>query len=1555
MPGAPGLPSFASTPSLHERFESQVDRTPDAIAVALGSERITYRELDRRANRLAHRLRRAGVVPDTLVALAVERSIDMVVGILGILKAGGAYVPLDSAYPRDRLEFMLVDSGSKLLVTHDGASPPDAGAGVQVVRIESTAGEPDTRVAAGVDPDHAGHAAYVIYTSGSTGRPKGVIVTHGNVVRLFTATDAWYGFGPDDVWTLFHSYAFDFSVWELWGALLYGGKLVVVPYLVSRSPESFFQLLVAEGVTVLNQTPSAFRQLQHVALASPASQALALRFVIFGGEALELQGLRPWFERYGDRQPRLVNMYGITETTVHVTYRPIGWEDLRANLGSVIGEPIPDLGVHLFDDKLQPVPDGTPGEICVEGAGLARGYLNRPELTAERFIHLHTDALGRGHPVRLYRSGDQARRLPNGDLEYLGRIDMQVKIRGFRIELGEIETVIASHPAVREVVVIAREDTPGDKRLVAYLSSTDTAPEGLIEALRERLRERVPAYMVPAAFVRLPRLPLTENGKVDRRALPAPDASRPALETEFVEPEGQTEIAIAAIWRRLLRLDRIGANDSFFDLGGSSLLAVESLSVLRNELGRTVPVVALFRHPTVRGLAGELAGGGDGALALADVRDRAERQKQVRRDAVAIIGMAGRFPGARNVGELWANLCAGVEGVRFFEEGELDPRVVRPRSPAEHYVRARGVLDHADKFDAAFFGESPALAELMDPQQRVLLEVAWAAFEDAGVVPGKHGTTIGVFAGTGHNTYWLKNVVNRPDRIEALSELQMIISNDKDFVATRIAHKLNLLGPAISVHTACSTSLVATSLAFRSLIDHECDIALAGGASITVPQNAGHVYSEGAMQSADGHTRPFDALATGTVFSDGAGAVVLKRLADARRDGDRIYAVIRGAAINNDGAAKASYTAPSVAGQAAVIAMAHAVADVDPATISYVEAHGTATPLGDPVEVAALTQAFRARTAATGFCAIGSIKSNLGHMTATSGVAGLIKTALALRERKLPPTLFFETPNPHIDFAATPFFVQDKLTDWKAQQGQGRDQPLRAGVSSFGVGGTNAHVIVEAAPPPVAAGPRRDAEVLLLSAKSAPALANAAAELGAFLEANPGVDLADVGYTLQTRRAHFAHRRIVVAATAANAAAALRAAPEAGLTSRIDKRDPGVGFVFPGQGTQYVGMGSSLYAREPAFKTAFDRCADAVRPFLPRDPPRDLREVCFATAEGEEAAAVLRQTGYTQPALFALGYALGATWMSWGVEPTVMVGHSVGEFVAATLAGVFSVEDGAALVAQRGQLMQALPPGAMLSVRQAAAAIEPRLPPGLALAASNGPELCVVSGPAAAIDDFEAALTRDGIACKKLFTSHAFHSAMMDPVVAPFTDIVAAVKRAPPRIPIVSTATGGLLGDDEAIDPGYWARHLRLPVRFMEALRVAGVDPGRVLLEVGPRGTSTTLARQILKTPNRDARATTVASLDDNPGAEVGAVLRALGRLWLAGVTPDFEAFQSFGRRHVVSLPSYPFARDRHWLEPGVPAAAAQPPVAAGGTLEQTILDQLSAMGGQLRRLARSE
>ncbi len=1518
-------PSDEACITQHIEFQAAI--RPEAIAVTCDGTSLTYRELNHRANQLAHRLRTLDAGPETLVAIGLERSLEMVVGLLGILKSGAAYLPIDLAYPRDRVQFMFEDARPAVLLTSSSqreALPGD----VPVLLLDdwsALAGEPVDDPEPLARPENL---AYVIYTSGSTGKPKGCQVTHANVARLFTSTRHWYGFGPDDVWTFFHSHAFDFSVWEIWGALVYGGRVVVVPYLVSRSPEAFHDLLVSERVTVLNQTPSAFRNLIHADLASGrAPDALALRYVIFGGEALELQMLRPWFDRHGDQEPRLVNMYGITETTVHVTYRPIGMAELERNAGSVIGEPIPDLQLYVLDPQLVPVAAGDVGEIHVAGAGVSRGYLNRPDLTAERFFEWTSPA---GESVRLYKTGDLARPLPDGDLEYLGRSDHQVKIRGFRIETGEIESVLARHPEVRACAVIARNDRDGDARLVAYVVPAAERMPAQAE-LREHLAASLPDYMIPSAFVALAALPLTENGKLDRRALPAPATARPELATAYEPPVGTLEATLCEAFGDLLGIDTVGRHDNFFELGGDSMLATRLLQRIAKgrEAGGVIPTATLFHNPTPASLAASLEGRSGADIDPLRFASAHRSAADLASEPIAIVAMAGRFPGATDVEAFWKNLCEGKDSITFFAPDELDPGVSEKERNDPSYVRARGIIDGVEQFDAAFFGIAPREAELMDPQQRIFLELCWECMERGGHVPDASGS-VGVFAGMFNASYFQRHVAAHPELIERVGAFQVMLDNEKDFIATRVAHKLNLTGPAISVHTACSTSLVAICQAMDSLRLGQCDMALAGGITVTCPPRSGYFHQEGAMLSPDGHTRPFDAAAGGTVFSDGGAVVLLKRLSDAIADGNEVFAVIRGGATNNDGSGKASFTAPSSEGQAAVVAMAHQRAQVDPRSISYVETHGTATPVGDPIEVEGLTRAFRRGTQDVGFCRIGSVKSNIGHVVIAAGATGVIKTALALREGRIPGTVHFTTPNPEIPFDGSPFVVNASLSDWPATDG-----PRRAGVSSFGVGGTNAHVVLEEAPAMPASEPAQGPQLLVLSARTPAALARAASRLADHLEAHPDVNLADVAWTLAAGRKAFAHRIAVSADSAEHAVQQLRS-PE--TTAAIGRTRPArqsdVVFLFPGQGATYPGMGRQLYESEPAFRVAFDDCADALRGEL----GFDLRERVFS----DDAEALL-PTAIMQPATFAIEYSLAQFWMSHGLRPAAMIGHSVGEFVAATVAGVIALPDALRLVARRGAMMQAQPPGGMLSVRIPLADLMARLPSDLSLAAENAPGSCVVSGTLEAIARFQAQLEAEGVACRALRTSHAFHSHMMDAVVAPFRAEVAALTLSAPRIPIVSTATGQWLEAAQATSPDYWASHLREPVRFAAALGQVLDNPGRVLLEVGPRTTLAALSRQHPGLQKHHLAA--VPTLADAPTLEQSSLRLAAGQLWARGAALDPAMFDRRQVRARVRLPTYPFERQRYWVEAGsVPASNVVPhPALAAQSIETEVVEAVAA------------
>lgn len=873
---------------------------------------------------------------------------------------------------------------------------------------------------------------------------------------------------------------------------------------------------------------------------------------------------------------------------------------------------------------------------------------------------------------------------------------------------------------------------------------------------------------------------------------------------------------------------------------------------------------------------------------------------------VAIIGMACRFPGATTIEQFWLNLLEGHESVSFFSDEELREAGVDPDLlAAPNYVRASSVLDAIDLFDAAFFGLSPREASLTDPQHRLFLECAWEALEAAGYDPAQYTGSIGVFAGVGFNSYLISQIQLHQHLSGSAEEYQMLIGNDKDFLATRVAYKFGLRGPAVTIQTACSTALVATHLACQSLLSGESDIALAGGVSIHVPQKSGYLSQQGSIISPDGHCRPFDARAQGTVVGSGAGVVLLKRLEDALSDGDYLYAVIKGSAMNNDGSQKVGYTAPGIEGQSRVIRAAHRMAEVDPETISYIEAHGTGTPLGDPIEIAALTQAFGVCTYQKQFCAIGSVKSNIGHLDAAAGIAGLIKTALALKHRQLPPSINFETPNPGIDFTQSPFYVNTRLSPWHSDGG-----PRRAGVSAFGIGGTNAHVVLEEAPEGSPSAPLRSLHLLTLSARTATALDTLTAHLAAHLEQHPEHALPDIAYTLHIGRTVYAHRRVVVCKERDDALIAL-AASDTSLTGYSERNQRPIVFLFPGQGAQYMQMAHGLYQSEMVFRERVDYCSEVLRPHL----GLDLRAILYATAEQTETAMQrLEQTALTQPALFVIEYALASLWMSWDVHPTAMIGHSIGEFVAACLAGVMSLEDALELVAVRGRLMQRLPPGLMLAVALPAEELQALPAEGISLAAVNAPASSVVAGPIPAVEQFEQVLASRNVPYRRLRTSHAFHSHMMEPAQNDFVAYVRRVVLRPPRLAYLSNVTGDWITAREATDPSYWAGHLRQTVHFNRGIELLLQEPDRLFLEVGP---GQTLSSHVNRHPHKGAAHLALASLRhrDDTQSDEAHLLQTLGRLWLAGATIDWKRFHEHEQLRRVPLPTYPFERQRYWVE----------------------------------------
>ncbi|SCK42156.1 amino acid adenylation domain-containing protein [Variovorax sp. HW608] len=1488
--------------TVHAMFERQVAARGAAIALVGEDGALSYDEVARRAEVMARRLQSRGVRAGQAVGVMLDRSSAAVITLLGILKAGAAYVPVQPDFPAERIAFMLSHADVGLVVTqaaHRQLVPSER----PVLSIDDGRAADESALPPFAHAEADGESvAYVMYTSGSTGTPKGIEICHRSILRL--VVDAHYVDLPAGE-AMLHAapLGFDASTLEIWGPLLNGGICVVHDEQVPTGA-GLARTIERHSVRTAWLTAALF----NAVIDDDPLQLKGLTQLLAGGEALSVSHVRRAMAALPDTT--LINGYGPTEcTTFSATHRIP--RELPADARSVpIGRPINDTTLRVLSPTMAMLPAGLVGELCIGGRGLARGYLQRPDLTAERFV---ADPYG-GPGDRLYRTGDQVRWLQDGSIEYIGRVDGQVKIRGHRIETGEVEAALLTHPGVKSCAVIARKDASGRLSLVAYLVARGA--EVPWTTLRHHLADHLPEAMLPSAQVWLAQLPVTTNGKLDRRALPEPPRQRPDLAQAFEEARSDAERMVCAAFARALGIDQVGRNDNFFDLGGDSLLVLKVMKELQRASERRLSTNLFFRQPTPAALAASLQADGPVVPKREAVRPAARIGAEL--EPVALVAMAGRFPGAADVEQFWDNLLAGRESISFFDDATLDAGVSAALRADPLYVRARGIIDDIEQFDAAFFGINPKEAELMDPQHRVFLEICWECLERGGYVPDQAPGPVGVYGGMYNPTYFQRHVSTRPDLVEMLGEFQVMLANEKDYITTRVANKLSLTGPAVSVHTACSTSLVAVAQAFHALRTGQCRMALAGGASVNCPPRNGYLYNEGSMLSPDGHTRSFDAKAKGTVFSDGATVVLLKRLSDAIADGDTIYAVLRGAAVNNDGGAKASFTAPSVDGQAAVIEAALASSGVEARSISYIETHGTATPMGDPIEVEGLARAFAPHTADRGFCAIGSLKSNVGHMVTAAGAAGLIKAALSLHTEAIPATLHYESPNPAIDFDATPFYVNSRLLPWPREA-----VPRRAGVSSFGVGGTNAHVVIEEAPLRAPSDPATGPQLLTLSARSPAALAAAATRLADHLDTHRDVPLADVAHTLRVGRKAFAHRTSVVAGSVDEAVAALQSSDSparAGASQSAWVPQPV--FAFPGQGAQYAGMGRTLYENDAVFRAAFDECLRAFEGVL----GFDLRERMFS-----DDAAALAPTSVTQPATFALEYSLARQLMALKVQPAAMVGHSVGEFAAAVLAGVMHLEDAARLVARRGALMQALPAGTMLSVRTPAADLLPLLPEGISLAADNGPAVCVAAGPSDAIEQLRAALEAKGIVAKALQTSHAFHSAMMEPAVAPFEALVRETRLSPPRLPIYSTLTGRLLTDEEATDPHYWARHLRETVRFSPAVREVLAQLAHPLfIEIGPRNTLATLVRQHA---TKATPAPAVSLLLDQPQGESAAWRLAAGRLWAHGVELDLNALDTRARKHRVLLPTYPFERKRFWIDiaaaPAAPAATAAPVIAA--------------------------
>ena len=1531
--------TFASQLCMHQLIEQQVLRQPNAVALRFEQQSLSFDQFNRRANQLAAFLVSQGIGPDDFVGLCMERSLELVIAIVAIHKAGGAYVPLDGEYPEARLRYIVEDAGIKLVLSQRHLSQAidlnpakvfcldDQQFAEQLKALsENNSQENPDITTVGVK---AHHLAYMIYTSGSTGQPKGVMIEHQALVNRLSWMQNQYPLNDQDVVLQKTPFSFDVSVWELLWSLMVGAQMVLAKPSGHKDPMYLQKLIMAQGVTTLHFVPS----MLSVLLESVSwQQCEGVKRVFCSGEALPGELQQRFFST--GTKAALINLYGPTEAAIDVSYWDCQADDLNANVP--IGKPIDNIQLYVLDDQLQLLPPGAVGELAIGGVGLARGYINRAELTANTFVQINAKGNDDGLPSpRLYKTGDLARWSSQGQLEYLGRTDFQVKLRGFRIELGEIESAISTHGQVNAVSVLVR-----DELLIAYLVLADSSQNDgsaltteliaeLITELKTRLSERLPAFMLPDAWLTIDTMPVTANGKLDRRALPMPDFSKNRSPDEasgdverFVAPPSQQAQKVAQLWCEVLQLERVSMRDNFFDLGGNSLKLIHLARALNQHFECEFSPLQLFQYPTIEAFLpllnqqsldqDSLDQDSNESAELDPLQAKPHQKRHQDNDDIAIVGMAGRFPGADSVADFWQNLVDGEEGISFFSDEELLAEGISQQVlDTQGYVKANSLLNDPYGFDAALLGYPSHEAELLDPQLRHLHECAWTALENGGYNGDNGQLRIGLYSGATDNLMWLQKmfqqVNNDPSALfDAMSLLK------RDYFNARVAYKLNLTGPAMSVQTACSTSLVAVHMAAQAILNGDCDLALAGGVSVQ-PKKEGYFYQQGMIGSPDGHCRAFDAQAQGTVGGEGVGLVLLKRRVDAEADGDQILAVIKGTAVNNDGSNRMGFTAPGVAGQAQAIKAAQAMAGVNPESVSYIECHGTGTVLGDPIEIEALNQVFASSTAE--HCYLGAVKTNIGHLDTAAGAAGLIKTVMSLRHRTLPATLHFNQGNPNIDWANNPFEVVAKTQPWVADD----DQPLTAGVSSFGIGGHNTHVVVQEYQDKRLSGTSRQWQLLLQTGKSEAVISRLGEDLAEFIRetAPDTAQLADISFTLQTGRRHLEYRQVALCCDSQQALAVLEGEQPQSLLQGWVADKPPVTFMFSGQGSQYAGMAADLYRDEAVFRQAADTCLAILAEHL----TLDMADLLFADNTDNAATnQLLAQTEITQPALFTIEYAMAKQLMYWGIEPDVMIGHSLGEYVAATLAGVFSLADALMLVVNRGRLMASVPPGSMLSVPLPLAELNSRLASlvavspqfaDLSVAADNSSELTVVSGQTPLVTAFAEQLStqqlnNEQIKTTLLRTSHAYHSEMMTPIIDEFRAIVQSVSLNAPKRTFISNVSGQWAKAEEVTTAEYWCQHLRGTVNFKAGAQLLLADKQRLFIEVGPgRSLCSFIGRHAEVKPEHVVCHAIRHPKETRDDAAHTAWLVA--RLYVAGANIHWSRYRQGEQRLRVGLPSYPF------------------------------------------------